>query len=256
MGDQWVSFQLFQPVSVQASIIANAFEAWAEGRPDEESAATIASQALGRSVSSFLSQSFLSGLFDFVEAINDPERSWPRVAGRTASSMVPMSAAARTVQQAMDPVVRQPRGVAESIEAGLPWRSERITPRLTRFGEPVVREGGPLRRSADPFNVSSEQRDMVSDELQRLGVSLGIPTGRLTIPGGRTLTPEQARALRQFQGRAVRQRLERLMASRAYQAYPNDAVRARVVKAVIDGTRDRVNEQARREALRLPAAAR
>ena len=145
LGDQWVSYQLFQPVSVQAAIVANASEAWAEGQADDETAATIASQTLGRSLSSFLSQSFLSGLFDFVEAINNPERSWARVAGRTASRLVPLSSSVRTVQQGLDPVVQQPRGIQETVEAGLPGRSLSLRPRLTRFGEPVVREGGPLR---------------------------------------------------------------------------------------------------------------
>ena len=252
LGDRWVSYQLFQPMSVQAALIANAFEAWAEGSADDESAVSIASQTLGRSIGSFLSQSFLSGLFDFVEAINDPERSWPRVAGRVASGMVPMSAAVRTVQQGRDPIVRQPRGIVETVEAGLPGLSESIPPRLTRFGEPVVREGGPVRRAVDPFNVSSERRDPVADELTRLGISLGVPTGRLTFQDRRLGTREQQQVIRRVQGRAVRQSLERLMATPAYRGYP-DVIRHRAVETVIRRTTNAVQDQARRELIAMPA---
>jgi hypothetical protein len=100
LGDAWVSYQLFQPVSVQAAIIANAFEGWAEAGAKPEAAVDVVSSTLARSVNSFLSQSFLSGLFDVVEAINDPERSAARVAARTATGFMPLSGLVRTVQQA------------------------------------------------------------------------------------------------------------------------------------------------------------
>src|SRR5438128_4869824 len=71
---------------------------------------------LARSANSFLDQSFLSGLFDMVEALKDPERSASRFGGRLASGLVPMSAAVRTVQQGVDPVVRQPQSIAETVQ--------------------------------------------------------------------------------------------------------------------------------------------
>jgi hypothetical protein len=109
IGDQWVS--LFQPVSVQAALIANGFEGWRDqGAKADPSTLDAVGQTFFRSINSFLSQSFLSGLSDFLEAVSDPDRSFGRVAGRTASGFIPLAGAVRTAQQTSDPVVRQPRG--------------------------------------------------------------------------------------------------------------------------------------------------
>jgi len=163
-----------QPLSVQMALVGNAVEAWREAGGDVASGPDVAAKTFAKSIGSFLDRSFLSGLFDFVEAVNDPERSATRFAGRLASSAIPFSAAVRTVQQAADPVVRQPQAIAENVKAGIPGLSTSVEPRISRFGQPVVREGGPVRRAVDPLNVSSVVNDPVSRELDRLGVK-GFP---------------------------------------------------------------------------------
>lgn len=99
----------------------------------------------------------------------------------------------RTAQQAVDPVVRQPKTVAETVKAGVPGLSESVQPRISRYGAPVVREGGPLRRAVDPFNVSSVVNDPIDCELQRLGMRVTLPSDRLALPGGRTWRLQESR---------------------------------------------------------------
>jgi len=257
IGDKWVSYQLFQPVSVQAAIIANAFEQAAEGG-DEESYATAGANVLSRSMNSFLNQSFLSGLFDFVEAIQSVDRSAARVAGRTASGLVPLVSLQRQIAQGMDPVIRQPRTVEQNILTSIPGLSQSVPPRLTRFGEEVTRPGGPVKRMLDPFNISTEFDDPVATELSRLGVNISVPSGRLTVPvqlQDRTgleefpLSDAQMTAFRQSQGRAVRQILERVMQSPGYRRL-SDVDRERVIRSVRTRAVGAVRDQARRELLR------
>jgi len=52
---------------------------------NENDAVDVVASTMARSATSFLDQSFMSGLFDFVEAIKDPERSAARFGGRLAS---------------------------------------------------------------------------------------------------------------------------------------------------------------------------
>jgi hypothetical protein len=234
-----------QPISVQAALVANAYEAWAESGAAEEDASTIAAQTLARSANSFLDQSFMAGLFDVYEAMKDPERSGHRAAGRFLHSLTPFSGFQRTVRDAMDPVQRHPKTVGEQVASGVPGRSEQVPPRITRFGEVVVREGGPVRRALDPFNASSTVDDPVAQELSRLGVSVTLPNDRIDVPGVR-LTRERGVQLQQARGRAVRQAVEAVMSRPAYRHMP-DVARQRNLEAAISNARRRATEQAKRE---------
>ena len=256
IGDTWVSYQLFQPVSVQAAIIANVYEALKEAKADDATMATGLSDAIGRSINSFLNQSFLSGLFDFVEAIQGGG-SFSRVAGRTASGFVPLVSLQRQIAQGMDPVIRQPRTMEQTVLTSIPGLSKSVPPRLTRFGEEVVRPGGPVKRMLDPFNLSTEVDDPVANELSRLGVSISVPSGRLTMPvelQDRTglekfpLSDAQMTQFRQAQGRAVRRQLERVMQSPEYRSM-SDVGRERLIRSARTRVAGAVREQARRQLL-------
>jgi hypothetical protein len=251
IGDRWVSYQLMQPLSVQASIIANAYEGWQARGAKPKDALDVASQLMARSVNSFTDQSFLSGLSDLQEALKDPDRSAASFVGRIAHGLSPFSGFQRTIQQGMDPTVRRPRGVVEQVESFTPGLSTRVPARIDRFGQPVVREGGPVRRMLDPFNTSTEQHDPIADELSRLGLTPSVPTGRIMLPGRRSLTPEQQRDVAQRQGQAVRVALEREMMRPGYPRMP-DVVRTRVLEHAINAAHEQVNAQARRELMRPP----
>jgi hypothetical protein len=257
IGDTWVSYQLFQPVSVQAAIIANLYEQLAESKADEDTIATTVADTMSRSMNSFLNQSFLSGLFDFVEAIQSVDRSAARVAGRTASGLVPLVSLQRQIAQGIDPVIRQPRTVEQNILTSIPGLSQSVPPRLTRFGEEVTRPGGPVKRMLDPFNLSTEEDDPVATELSRLGVNISVPSGRLTVPvqlQDRTgleefpLSDTQSTAFRQSQGRAMRRALEVVMQSPGYRRL-SDVDRERVIRSVRTRVVGAVRDQARLELL-------
>jgi hypothetical protein len=237
-----------QPVSVQMAAVGNAVEAWREAGADPKAAPDVAARTFTKFLGSFLDQSFLSGLFDFVEALNDPERSAERWAGRTVSSAVPFTGAVRTAQQAADPVVRQPQGIEEMVMSGVPGLSERVPARIGRFGQEVMREGGPLRRAADPLNVSSAQTDPVARELDRLRVRLAVPTGRIQVEG-ENLSRTQSQELKVRQGEAIRAALERLVSGSGY-ARLSDEGKTDWLERTIRRTRTDVNERYRREVVR------
>lgn len=249
IADKWVGYQLFQPVSVQAAIIANAFEAWQDAGANEQDMVGVVGQTIARAANSFTEQSFLSGLSDFQQALNDPERWGSRWVGRTAHGMTPFAGMQRTVTSALDPKVRQPRTATEQIKSGVPVLSTSVPARLDRFGEEIVREGGALRRMTDPFNASGVRRDPVAAELHRLDVSLPALTGRLKLPAGRELSREEIRQMMQEQGQQVRAALEEVMARPSYGRYP-DALRSSLLTKAIERAREGVAQRVREDASR------
>jgi hypothetical protein len=257
---KWVSYTLFQPISVPASIVANAVEAWKEdGEINEKSAGEAAGAAIEtvfRSFRSLLDQSYLRGLFDVLEAVNDPERWSESYAARLAQSAIPLSGALRNVQQAVDPSIRRPEGIGQRFMSGFPGQTEQIPQRITRFGEPVTREGGFFRRLVDPLNISTEVEDPVSQELARLGVRLAVPGRTMQIKGEPIdLSQSQQQALEQAKGRAVRVALEQLMSRPGY-IQGSDARKRVLVERMISRARLRAAKPLRREVIRQQRAGR
>jgi hypothetical protein len=242
-GEYWVSYALAQPFSIPAAIVANGFEAFDEvsrgaaEKTREQAASDIVTQTLARVGKSALDQSFLSGLGSFVEAINDPERAAEGFFGRTAQGFVPLSGALRNVARVMDPVVRQPEGILESFQSNLPGLSQNVQPRLTRFGEPVVRHDSSALVVPE---TSPVQRDAISDELARLGVTLALPTDRMS-GVDRQLTRDESLQVRQTRGRTVRALLSAVMGAPGYENLP-DVARAELLQRALEEVKGDVNQ--------------
>lgn len=216
IGDKWVSYSLFQPISGPASVVANAYQTWKQAGADASVVDKIGATVID-TLRSQLDNSFLSGLSDLVEALQDGGRGGNKVAraaGRIASGFVPLSGAVRTVAQAADPMVRQPETIDEQIKTGIPGMSQQVPAKLDRFGREIQREGGALRRAADPFNVSMESDDSVLAELGRLGVNMGYPSDKIE---GLQLSRDQERQVHTVKGTVTYRRLEALINSARYQ---------------------------------------
>jgi hypothetical protein len=235
IGNDWVAYNLFQPISVAVAAVANAWERFAQSDRSDKAAEESFTAALSGAASSFLDQSFLAGINGLLDAVQDPERNSRRFLSQFVQGLVPASGLMRNIAQATDATVRKPEGAVESIETIVPGLSQRVRPRLDRFGEPVTRPGGPLRRGFTVPEVSPETHTAVGDRLQRLGVTPDVPSGKVLMRGAPlTLTKEQAFAVEQAIGRERKQRLERLLASPEFNGL-NETAQTRLVK---DALRD------------------
>jgi len=250
-GTYWVSYQLAQPFAFPASILANAFEAFhevtrdAQHRNVEESAQQITAQAIARIGRSALDQSYLSGVSNLVKAVNDPDRSASSFLAQLAGGFVPLSGAMRNAARVVDPVVRDPETISETIQTGIPVASRGVQPRLDRWGEEITREG------SSPLvvpEVEPVERDWIAEELARLGISVGLPSDRLSLRDvagtARQLAPEEAQQIRQMRGRTTRATLGAVMGSPGYAALP-DAAKAVLVQRAMRAGADDVNDIAR-----------
>lgn len=215
IGDTWVRYQLFQPLSIPLGAVANAHDKFQESDQSDKSAEVAFAESLAATGSSLLDQSFLSGLDTFLNAINDPERGGAQFLSRTAQGFVPASGFLRGLAQATDPAIRRPEGIKEAIKTIIPGLSKQVTPRRTRFGEPVERPGGPIRRGFLVPQVSEEVQEPIAMMLEEAGITPQVPQARITRRGETLkLTREQEDLVVEAIGKERAARLGRFVGRR------------------------------------------
>jgi hypothetical protein len=207
---------------------------------------TTVAAATMRTARSVLDQSYLSGLFDVLEAVDNPDAWASRYLARIAHSLTPFAGAQRSAQQALDATVRQPKGFVESLQAQVPGQSQNVPARVDRFGEEITRPGNAVARAADPFNVSPAVSQPVAKELERLGVDVSLPNARIELESGRVLSRDEEQRVKQTRGRAVMQGLQMLLGNPAYTRLDDDSKR-RAVLRVIERSRGGATRQLRTE---------
>jgi hypothetical protein len=247
VGDRWVEFNLAQPIGVAMAAVGNAWERFSASNRSDAAAEESFTAALSGAASSFLSQSFLAGLSGALDAVQDPDRAAGRLLTQAAQGAVPYSGLARNITQAIDPVVREPEGIRESVQAIIPGQSHNVPPRLDRFGEPVKRPGGAARRGVLVPNISEETHKPINEFLAALDITPDLPQARLTERGQRLeITRDQEFAIRQAIGQERQERLERLMADvdRRPGARRSDQLR-RTVQNILSDATETVNRKAK-----------
>ena len=251
IGDRWVGYQLFQPLSLPMSVMGNMADTMRSSGPDEAEVDTLMA-AVFSSMRSGLDQSFFSGVQGLLDAIDEPERSASRFAGNTISGFIPGSSMLRSVAQAADPTVRMTPTVSSRVQAGIPGMSQNLAPMINRFGQEVQRFEGPAapwQALADPFSVSRESQDPVSQELARLRINIARPSGTLTLRGEELELPQDlAVRMQQARGQGVYQALARVVNAPGY-ARLSDEQKDALLRRTIRQGRERGVERASRNVI-------
>lgn len=240
VGDQWVQYQLFQPLSVPMAAVANAWERFEKGAQDDDSADESFMAAIAGAGSSLLEQSFLAGLNGLLDAVQDPERNAKQWLEQTAQGAVPASGLLRNLSQAVDPVVRDPRGAKESIESIIPGLSKSVPPRLDRFGREVERPGGALERGFAVPGRSPETKDPVNALLRRLELTPDLP--RTTALGD--LSRDDELAVRKAIGQERYARLQKFVDRPGFDQLPAER-QQRLVENELREATTAVNQRAK-----------
>lgn len=145
--------------------------------------------------SNVTNQTFMTGMTNFVNVLQDPSRYGPNYFESLASSVVP-SIVGQTAAE-MDPLIREVNGVREAMIARIPWMREGLMPQKDLFGDPIT---SPDRLWwGSPFSVSATSPDKVRREASRIGFATpDIPKTADALPGADfgmmdkvRLTPEQ-----------------------------------------------------------------
>lgn len=168
-------------------------------------------------------QSFLKGINQAIDAIQDPKRSFEGFASSLAGSIIPTIIA--DWARATDDYERISRNPGERIQSRIPGARQGLEPRVDTFGN-KVKTPNFLETMADPTRPGNptDADDPVTKELRRLlDADYGVtPTQLGDKEGYESLTPEQNTKLWELGGRYVRQKLEEEMRGRRYGAYDDE----------------------------------
>jgi len=176
-----------------------------------------------------MSKTFLQGVADFSEMLNDPKRYAQSWLESTGSALIPYSSFRRQMGQMADPTIRQADDFMSRLrnQSGIPGLSESSPPVRNIYGDPVFYKGGSLMGAMSPFPDTQAKPDRVTDTLVALmnetrTVPVAMPFRRVD---GMKLTSAEYDQLVQlsrvepipaFDGRTFKEQLEFVMDSSLY----------------------------------------
>jgi len=197
---------------------------------EEEGSPTEAlTKGIAGSMSSFLEQTFLTGVKSSVNAITDPERYAKTYLPNLVASFVPTIVS--DVARATDPKERRTEGVLQRIQSRIPFLRKGTEPQVDILGRERARVGNPLEVLADPSRPSPDVGTPVTDELVRLrdeGFKVS-PTALGNRQGYKGLTQEENTFLWKYTGQILDDKLTVLFENEAYKN-ASDSEKAKVVE--------------------------
>lgn len=230
IGDQWVSYARFDPVSTLIGVAADFAEAgvWATKKEADAIAMNLAT-GIAKNVTN---KTWLSGLSDAFDVLSDPERYGKGYVQRLAGSAAVPAAASQTAQ-ALDPHLRDARTIMDAIKRRVPVLSQGVPVRRNVWGEPVSSGDAIGPDVLSPFYATTASNEPFRQEIARLRAPISMPRRYLTIEGRRVdLTPEQYDKLVQLSGAPAKQYLEEQIRSPEWRSM-NDGERREFVKEAL-----------------------
>lgn len=155
------------------------------------------------------SQSYMQGVSEFIEVMNDPTRYGSTYFEGLARIVIPRGAA--TVARIVDPNVRMVESMADSIRASTPGLSATLPLNRDVWGRPISRASGlgDLYDAISPiYSSTTEHAEPIDQELNRLELYLAKPPKRMSFDGitvDLSLRPEMYSRLTELAGNVVKQ---------------------------------------------------
>jgi hypothetical protein len=230
LGDNYYSYQRFEPISSILGMAADMAEGWKNGELDTAQGGF---KRLTASVAENLTnKTFLSGLDGAVTALSDPIRYAGTWAKQMEASLVPNTIGPVPfghLARGLDPTFRQTEAFSlDPAIAKIPGASMLLPEQYTPTGEPRTRPGSALERIFSPMarsTVTSETDAAVAQELARVGWAPQRPRNVYELDGRKVrLTDAEVKALADANAAAMKEVATRIQ-SRYYKSLPdNDSI--------------------------------
>ncbi|MDP4540136.1 thermonuclease family protein [Qipengyuania sp. DY56-A-20] len=231
VGDRYVSYSRLDPFSTTIGVAAD-MATLPSGLSDKQ-ADDKATMLVASIMGNLASKTWLSGMSDFVAALDDPGRYAGNWMERVASSFA-VPAGVAGVARAIDPISRRRESVGEAIQARIPGMTDDLLPRRDIFGEAIENDSlGPDFFS--PFWQSREKNDPVIAEMLRIDKSVSAPGKQYTEDGERIdYAPDVYDRYHEISGRLTYNALGSLIRSDEYRALDEAGKRRAAKKAIRD----------------------
>lgn len=233
IGDKYVSYQRLDPFATTLGVAAGLVDLQEHMTDKQQDRAT--TLLVASIMQSMASKTWLSGIGDLVEAINDPTRYGGGFVRRlVGSAVVPAGVAqlARTV----DPTLREAEDVLDAVKARVPGLSKTLPAKRDAWGKPVTGEGGVGPDIFSPVWVSTAKNDPVNKALLQARVNLSDPARDVSIGGGKTrrLSAKEFGEYRGLAGQIAYGEIGDLVNSADWMAMDQSERKSEVLKIVMD----------------------
>jgi hypothetical protein len=201
VGDKWISYKGIEPFNQIFLQVANVIEAINDKKADKD-IVKMASKAATSFGSNLVSQNFMSGLSNFLDAVKYPERYGEQYLQNLI--MFPYSGTARIAAQTIDTTIREPNNAGQVLAAKIPGLSQSVPAKTNVLGDEQKREYPGIF----PVPYSTEKDDRVSKMLKANDVQPGFVGKSIN---NLELTDEQHQEYQAMAGRLLRQELEKIV---------------------------------------------
>jgi hypothetical protein len=169
-------------------IAASAAEIMGElGTEDQQTLAAGIAGAFGKYVTS---RTWLRGMSDIIQAMDDPDRYGDRYLKKLFGTVVPTGVA--QVERVMSPEMKEVTDYIDAIKARTPGWSDTLPRRRNLWGEAIRFEGGIGPDIASPIYTSRAKASPIDKELYEQRIAVSMPRKTQTIQGVPVeLTPQQ-----------------------------------------------------------------
>ncbi|WP_137871043.1 hypothetical protein [Sphingopyxis sp. 2PD] len=213
IGDQYYSYRRLDPFAMTfgtAADLATMGEGMTERQREKGAALWTASV-----VANLASRTWLSGVTDALEALQDPERHSDNFIKRlVGAATVPTGSA--QIARTIDPKMREAPDIASYMSSRMPGQSDNLLPKRDVWGQPIVSEGGVGPDILSPIWTSTDRNDPITKEALRVDATISKPQKG-------DLTAEQYDRLQEVAGSVGRRWLGQLIASPEYQALDTES---------------------------------
>lgn len=182
---------------------------------------------------------FLTGVSNITNALEDPARFGPRYAQSAAGSVIPTVVA--DTAQAFDPYKRETNSIGDAVQNRIPGlRNSNIVQRDI-LGQPLQRDNA-IQSFLDPSRPSPVRTGVITNELSRLNIA-----GEKTTPSGLdksqtinkkkvVLNPNQLNKLEIAVGEQIRPALETVISDPGYGSL-SDSQKKKILSQVVEDVR-------------------
>ncbi|NBO99826.1 MAG: hypothetical protein EBU90_06820 [Proteobacteria bacterium] len=171
----YVSYQRFDPLATFLGVVADFGDKTRETQNPNKDWINFVGSAIGVALSkNITSKSYLTGIEQIMDAINQPDRKMENFISTRLGSLVVPSLVSQTIPM-NDPLMREARTFLDIFEKRIPGLSQTLDPKRNILGEPVMRQEALGPDFASPLFVTNEKKDKVMDELANLKYSFSNP---------------------------------------------------------------------------------
>jgi len=206
VGDKYYSYNRFEPIGILFGVSADItdiikYTSEQKQKENDLDITELGSMIAASFAENITNKTFLTGLSDIIEMINDPDRYGEDTIRRFVGSFIPT--VAYYERKADDPIIRDVQSLGDTIANRLPeifsevglTTSMDLPPKRNMFGD-IKTYKETLGGKYSPVNVSPIKEDDVFNEFVKLGY---IPPFPSRVIGGVKLTPEQYEDLLRLQ---------------------------------------------------------